>query len=219
MLSEYLREEGEGGWTPDPYQPDPYVAGPMGSPVAPSSGPTPTGPVPDVGVGGGGGGVEFPSYGMAPYGGASSPAPVYNPADPFNAPEFQAPDWQAVMADPGYQFRLKQGLDAMNASAAAKGILHTGGTLRDLMDYGENSASQEFANAYDRAERAHEMNYRGEYDEWAARNGIARDVYQSQYDPWALQTGQDFGAWDAWIRAQLARQGLMNEAAFGAMGG
>ena len=52
--------------------------------------------------------------------------------------------------DPGTQFRLKQGLDAMNATAAARGGLISGNALKAGQDYGQAQGSQEYANAFNR---------------------------------------------------------------------
>lgn len=64
----------------------------------------------------------------------------------FNSPYTMA-DFQA---DPSYQFRLDQGEGALQASAAARGGLLNGGTLKAISDYGQNAASQEYASAYNR---------------------------------------------------------------------
>ena len=68
-----------------------------------------------------------------PYGAASYTAPV-----PFGMPT--ATD---MAADPGYQFRLQQGQEALERSGAARGVTRTGGTLKDIVDYGQRAASQE----------------------------------------------------------------------------
>lgn len=53
-------------------------------------------------------------------------------------------------ADPGYQFRMDQGSRALQASAAARGGLLSGGTLKALNRYGQDYASNEYSNAYNR---------------------------------------------------------------------
>ena len=53
-------------------------------------------------------------------------------------------------ADPGYQFRMDQGLDSLEGRAAAGGGLKSGNTLKALMEYGQNLGSQEYGNAYNR---------------------------------------------------------------------
>ena len=57
---------------------------------------------------------------------------------------------QDTYNDPSYQFRLQQGQDAIQSSAAAKGGLLSGATLKALQDFGQQSASQEYGNAYAR---------------------------------------------------------------------
>lgn len=53
------------------------------------------------------------------------------------------------VADPGYNFRMNEGLKAIQASASARGG-GGGGTLKSLMNYGQNMASEEYNNAYNR---------------------------------------------------------------------
>lgn len=52
--------------------------------------------------------------------------------------------------DPGYQFRLDEGLKAIQRSAAARGGLQSGGTLKSIGRYGQDYASNEYQNAYNR---------------------------------------------------------------------
>jgi hypothetical protein len=63
-------------------------------------------------------------------------------------------------ADPGYAFRLSEGQKALDASAAARGGLLSGNTLKGAIDYGQNAASQEYQNAFNRyqTERANILN-------------------------------------------------------------
>ena len=52
--------------------------------------------------------------------------------------------------DPGTQFRMQQGLNAMNATAAARGGLISGNALKAGQDYGQAQGSQEYQNAFNR---------------------------------------------------------------------
>lgn len=52
--------------------------------------------------------------------------------------------------DPGYQWRLGQGVEAIERSAAARGGRESGRTQKDLMEFGQGLASQEYQNAYNR---------------------------------------------------------------------
>lgn len=53
-------------------------------------------------------------------------------------------------ADPGYQFRLQEGQKALERSAAARGGLFSGRAAKDLTNYGQGAASQEYGNAFNR---------------------------------------------------------------------
>jgi hypothetical protein len=52
--------------------------------------------------------------------------------------------------DPGYQYRLQQGMTGIGANAAAGGLQLSGATQKALMKYGQNLASEEYQNAYNR---------------------------------------------------------------------
>lgn len=54
------------------------------------------------------------------------------------------------LEDPGYQFRLDQGEQAINRAAAAAGRYDSGRALKDLTEFNSGLASQEFGNAYNR---------------------------------------------------------------------
>jgi hypothetical protein len=51
---------------------------------------------------------------------------------------------------PDYQFALKQGMDSLDSSAAARGGLFGGGHSRDLVNYGQGMAEQNYNNYYNR---------------------------------------------------------------------
>jgi hypothetical protein len=52
--------------------------------------------------------------------------------------------------DPSYKFRLGEGMKALERSAAARGGLISGGALKAAQRYGQDYASTEFGNAYNR---------------------------------------------------------------------
>jgi hypothetical protein len=54
--------------------------------------------------------------------------------------------------DPGYQFRLGEGMKALERSAAARGGLLSGSALRGTQRFGQELASQEYMNAFNRAQ-------------------------------------------------------------------
>lgn len=65
--------------------------------------------------------------------------------------QFNAPTNVTEQNDPGFQFRLQQGQQALERSAAAKGNLLTGNTARDVNSYAQDYASNEYGNVYNRA--------------------------------------------------------------------
>lgn len=56
----------------------------------------------------------------------------------------------ASTMDPGYAFRLREGMKALNATAAARGGLISGNALRAATGYGQEMGSQEYTNAFNR---------------------------------------------------------------------
>jgi hypothetical protein len=52
--------------------------------------------------------------------------------------------------DPGYDWRLNEGYNALNSSAAARGGLQSGAALKAATRYGQDYASNEYTNAYNR---------------------------------------------------------------------
>lgn len=55
-------------------------------------------------------------------------------------------DYGGFTASPGYQFRLNEGIKAVERSAAARGLLGSGGTMKGIQRYGEGLASSEYEN-------------------------------------------------------------------------
>ena len=53
-------------------------------------------------------------------------------------------------ASPGYQWRLDEGLRGVQNSAAAKGLLQSGGTLKGIDKYGQGFAAQDFQDQFNR---------------------------------------------------------------------
>jgi hypothetical protein len=53
--------------------------------------------------------------------------------------------------DPGYQFRKQEGINALDASASARGRLKSGAQQRAVTRFGSNLASQEYGNAFNRS--------------------------------------------------------------------
>lgn len=85
-------------------------------------------------------------------------APGYTPP-----PAFTPPSIQGVFSDPGYQGRLQQGQTSLQNWAASKGTLADSETGKALTDYGQQQASNEYKNVWDRAVGAYDENYKTQY--------------------------------------------------------
>ena len=63
------------------------------------------------------------------------------------AKDFGMQDFQQ---DPGYQFRLSEGLKQLGHAAGARGGLISGQSMKGMQDYAQGSASNEYQNAFNR---------------------------------------------------------------------
>lgn len=91
-------------------------------------------------------------------------------------PSFEAPTSATEQNDPGYQFRLQQGMDALQNSAAARGGALSGNTLKGITDYAQNYASNEYGNVYGRAMNQYNTNVLGPYNRLSALAGIGQQA-------------------------------------------
>jgi len=125
--------------------------------------------------------------------------------DPYTAPEafaydpFEAPTGESMLLDPSYQFRLSEGQRVLDASAAARGTLRTGGHLKDTVGYGQQFASQEYGNIYDRASQQYGVNRSNALQNYLTNEGTRASTYdrnlglaQSTYD---VNEANRRGAW------------------------
>lgn len=73
------------------------------------------------------------------------------------AKDFGMADFQQ---DPGYAFRMSEGLKALDRTAASRGGMLSGAALRGATRYGQDMASQEYTNAFNRYQtnRANQLN-------------------------------------------------------------
>jgi hypothetical protein len=104
-------------------------------------------------------------------------------APEFVAPQFRQPTFAEAQQEPGYQFWLEGGADALERSAAARGVHRTGGTLKDIAEYGQNFASQEYGNVFNRALQSFDREYRGAWDQFTPR-----------FDEWKLLSNAEQAA-------------------------
>jgi hypothetical protein len=139
--------------------------------------------IPNAATGGGG------AWSWQIGGGAASQTPItVDPSyltpftEQFQYADFVAPTKDSIYQDPGFQFRLDTGKGVLENSAASRGLLNSGGTLADLLRYGQEMGSQEYGNVWNRAFDAWNTAYNNAFRNWQAR----RDThYANQNNPWA----------------------------------
>lgn len=68
--------------------------------------------------------------------------PLSQQYQPFGMQQFQQ--------DPGYAFRMSEGMKELERSAARRGGLLSGATLKGIQRFGQDLASQEYQNAFNR---------------------------------------------------------------------
>lgn len=102
---------------------------------------------------------------------------TFDPGPAFSYKDFSAPTGEDVLKDPSFQFRLDQGRKALEASAAGKGTLRSGGSLKDLLSYGQNFASQEYGNVFNRALQEYDTNRHNAFDTYNTGYQGRKDQY------------------------------------------
>jgi len=119
-------------------------------------------------------------------------------------------------ADPGYAFRMSEGMKALERSAAARGGLLSGATLKGTQRYGQDLASQEYQNAFNRyqAERAGTLN---PYQALAGTAQTSANVLGGQAGQYGANVSNILGSYGAGQAANIIGSG--NAAAAGYMGG
>lgn len=84
----------------------------------------------------------------------------------YQAPEAFSFTAEDLYSDPSYQFRLKQGQDALSQNQVAGGLNLSGAAAKQMNDYTQNVASTEFQNAYKRANDQYNTDRSFDYNAW-----------------------------------------------------
>lgn len=108
-------------------------------------------------------------------------------------------------ADPGYKFRMSEGVEALDKSAAARGRLLSGAQNKAITGFAQDSASQEYGNAYARYADKYSKDYAREADIYAKET----DAKSRKYNMLSglSQQGQASAARQAGATSQLAQTG------------
>jgi hypothetical protein len=87
-------------------------------------------------------------------------------------------------ADPSYKFRLKEGIKSLDRSASSRGGLLSGAALKGIERYGQDLASQEYGNAFNRFQ----IGQTNQYNRLASLSGMGQQTAQQ-----LGQSGQQYG--------------------------
>lgn len=131
---------------------------------------------------------EFGGYGDGSYHSPAFNWPTFNaprytaPADfaappPFSFEAFRAPTLEDARNEPGYAFAADEGRRQLEQSAAARGVLRTGGTLKDILGWGNRFAEQNYGNVFNRGAQTYGMNRENALGNYLTNYNISRDVY------------------------------------------
>jgi hypothetical protein len=118
--------------------------------------------------------------------------------------------------DPGYAFRMSEGMKALERSAAARGGLLSGATLKGTQRFGQDLASQEYQNAFNRyqAERAGTLN---PFQALAGTAQSGANVLGQQAGQMGSNISNALGAYGSSVQGNIIGSG--NAQASGYMGG
>jgi hypothetical protein len=125
-------------------------------------------------------------------------APDLPTFDPFESPTFD----QMLASDPGYGGRVKMGEQAIMNKKSAQGLARMPATLKGLLDYNSQIASNEFGNFYGRKQGEYQMNVGNKLNLWD-RDLAGR---KAEYEPNILKYTTEAGVGEragnnAWDRA------------------
>lgn len=98
--------------------------------------------------------------------------------------------------DPGYDFQMQQGQNAVLGSAAGRGAGLSGATLKALTKYGTGLANQSYGDSFDRYMRGRQENasdYRTNLGQYNINRGFGADQLQQDYMNRNQQAVQGYG--------------------------
>jgi hypothetical protein len=143
---------------------------------------TPTPPPPGAGGGAGGGSGSSGGSGTniynspltAMFGEKFQAPPMLDLGGPAglsylpNAPtlDFKAPTVEDALKDPGYQFVVGQGENALNNWAASKGTLNDSETGKSFIRFGQGAAGQQYDSVFNRQLNTAEANFQPRFSAW-----------------------------------------------------
>lgn len=153
--------------------------------------------------GGSGGGFTWPAFNAPMF----DPGPAFVAPEPFAYDPFAAPTLEEAKAEPGYEFARSEGLRGLENSASARGVARTGGTLKDLIGWGNRFAEQNYGNVFNRSASVYDRNRMNAADAYKTNYGISKDVFDTNYGVRRDKFDRDYmGAKDTFAPKQRAAE-------------
>jgi hypothetical protein len=119
---------------------------------------------------------EAAQFGERP---ADMPVPQFGPT-----PTFQAPNWQDIQNDPGFQWETGQAAKGVNAYSAARGKLRSGDAAKELQDRAYGVAHSYGQDYFNRALQSYDRNYNQALDQrsfdanwWNTQQGRRDNIF------------------------------------------
>jgi gas vesicle protein len=119
--------------------------------------------------------------------------------------------------DPGYGFRMSEGLKAVDRQAAARGGLISGNALKASQAYGQDMASQEYNNAFNRYQTVR-GNTLQPFQTGAAAGQSAAAMQGQSTANYGSAGGQAIGQFGQGVSGAYGNQGQAANQAYGAYG-
>lgn len=134
----------------------------------------------------------------------------------YKTAEF-TPEMFKAGVDPGYAFRLSEGLKGLDRQAAARGGLISGNALKAASGYAGDQASQEYTNAFNRYQTTR-TNTLAPFQMGAAAGQSAAAMQGASNANFGSAGGQAYGAYGQGVTGSLANAGNMANTAYGNYG-
>lgn len=109
----------------------------------------------------------------AVFGGLPGAPPAYN---------YQAPTLSTFQASPGYQFQLKQGIQAIQDAAGGRTGVLSGNTMGALQQYGAGLANQDWWNFLNNYQNVYNTQYQANTANYWNRYGAAANTQQNLWN-------------------------------------
>jgi hypothetical protein len=124
--------------------------------------------------------------------------------EPLAIAPFASPTLETAEQEPGYAFARREGLRALENAAAARGLLRSGGTLKDVVAWGNQFANQNYQNVFNRALEAWTRNAQSALDAWRANEQARENVYGLRQNTWQQNAKMALDAYDRLYQAAVA---------------